>query len=85
MAFKCFIRIFNSSEKEIEEAFKKAIEKIYKTEGNIPIGTEIEISEWNDMPQIDILGSKDDDRCAFCKYFRQTIGEEKTKRNNCPF
>ncbi len=83
--FKCFIRIFNANANSIENAFKKSIDEVYKGEKNIPIGTSIQISEWNNNPQIEVLGSGEDERCAFCNYFRQVIGEEKTKKNNCPF
>jgi len=83
--FKCFVRIFKTDDATIEGAFKKAMEKVYEGEEEIPFGTSLEIGEWNNTPQIEILGIGDDDRCTFCNYFRQIIGEENTKRNNCPF
>jgi len=83
--FKCFIRIFKTDDKNIEEAFNKAMKQIYKGKENVPTGTYIEITEWKDTPQIEILGVGEDDRCAFCNYFCQIIGEDKVKRTNCPF
>lgn len=83
--FKCFIRVFKTDTGTIEDSFKKAMKEVYDGEENVPYGTSIEISKWKNIPQIEILGSGADDRCAFCNYFRQAIGEDKTKRNNCPF
>ncbi len=85
MAFKCFVRIFKTSEKKIDKCFDKAIKQVYGGLNGIPRRTVIEKSEWNGVPQIEILGVGEDERCAFCNYFRQTIGEENTRRNNCPF
>jgi len=83
--FRCFIRVFNTDDDFIKSAFKKAMKEVYKGEKNVPIGTNIEISEWKGTPQIEIMGAGEDERCAFCNYFRQIIGGDKTKRNNCPF
>lgn len=85
MRFKCFIRIFKTGDKKIDECFDKAMKEVYGRIENLPIKTVIEKSEWKGTPQIEILGVGEDERCAFCNYFRQAVGEENTKRNNCPF
>ena len=83
--FKCFILILDMNDDAIKRAYELCIEKVYGRIENIPQGTEMEIGEWNDMPEIEILGAGGDNRCAFCRYFRRIVGLDRTKRNNCPF
>ena len=83
--FKCFIRIFNTDDNAIQKAYDHTVDKVFGTVEEIPSGTIIEIGEWNDLPQIEILGVGDDNRCSFCHYFREMVGLDRTKRNNCPF
>ncbi len=84
MGFRCFVRIFDVDGERIKRAYDKAMNKIY--EGRfLPVGTNIELGEWKDTPQLEIYGAGPDDRCAFCEYFVKEIGEENVRRNNCPF
>ncbi len=82
--FKCYLRIFNNTEKEVQEVLSKAMKKIYDN-SSIKGPPYFEVSVWNNIPEIEITGVGEDKRCALCDYVVQVVGERDTRKNNCPF
>ncbi|MEA1994389.1 MAG: hypothetical protein U9N35_08395 [Euryarchaeota archaeon] len=82
--FKCYLRIFNKTEKEVQEILSKAMKKIYD-KPSIKGPPYFEVSVWNNTPEIEITGAGEDKRCALCDYVAQIVGKENIRRNNCPF
>jgi len=82
--FKCYLRIFNKTEKEVQETLLEAMKKIYG-KSSIKGPPYFEVSIWNNIPEIEITGAGEDKRCALCEYVVQIVGEENIRKNNCPF
>jgi len=82
--FKCYLRIFNKTEKEVQGVLLEAMKKIYG-KYSIKGPPYFEVSVWNNTPEIEITGAGEDKRCALCEYIVQIVGEENIRKNNCPF
>lgn len=84
MLKKCFLRIFNQTDYEVDKVLKVSLKKIYGTSAIVG-PPYFEVTEWNEIPQIEITGMGDDGRCSVCEYASKLVGKDKIRRNNCPF